>query len=80
MYLLKKQWYELNFTFNRNENTTKPLMFPSKLLKAPRTLSTKNVVRKDESEFKHSSHYLIRSSPECIFSRAQKEEIYKTRN
>lgn len=50
MYLLKKQWYDLNFTFNQNENTAKALTFPSKLLKAPLASTSKKVVGKDESK------------------------------
>lgn len=51
MYLLKKQWYDLNFTFNQNENTAKALTFPSKLLKTPRASTSKKVVGKDESKW-----------------------------
>lgn len=54
MVRLKREWYDLNFTFNRNENTTKALSFPSKMLKAPHSaFSSKRVVGKETSEYHH---------------------------
>lgn len=55
--LLKKQWYDLNFTFNQNDNTSKALTFPTKTLKAPRSsFSTKRVVGKETSKCTNVMH------------------------
>lgn len=34
---LKKQWYDLNFAFNLNDNTVKALTLPSKTLGASKS-------------------------------------------
>lgn len=53
--LLKRQWYDLNFIFNRNDNTTKALTLPSKTLKAPQNMSfsPRKVVAKKPSKLSY---------------------------
>lgn len=57
--LLKKQWYDLNFTFNQNDNTTKALTLPTKTLKAPRSsFSSKKVVGRETSKCSNIMQYI----------------------
>lgn len=60
MCLLKKQWFELNFTFNQNENTSKALSYPSVLLKGPRALPFKKIVGKTESKYCITHSFLFK--------------------
>lgn len=64
MVTLKKQWYDLNFTFNQNDNTKKALSFPSRMLKAPRTsFSAKKILPKEARKYLISNSVLFIPNP-----------------
>lgn len=67
--LLKKQWYDLNFIFNQNDNTKKALSYPSKLLKAPRTsYSTKKPPEKNPSKCPSTSPTYLKTITQPDYS------------